>query len=203
MSEASSGIPFRRAIFEGAVILVLILLIGVSWGCSSDATGPPDAPVGGGEETPLHGPENPALVGDTLTLSNITGLRGGNRATIRLTYLGHVAGAAALDTVMAANQFNEEPPAGFEYLLGRFWVEIVQLADPGIAFRMWDGHWESVSGAGVIHEQPLFGVCCLEEVLDGEGFRGRSWEGWVPFFVLPSDEGVLGTYQRLVWFKLR
>ncbi len=185
-------------------IVAVTLMLAACGGGGEDPTSPPDPPSdSGGNETPVHGRENPAIVGDTLTLSNIIGLRGGNPATIRLTYLGHVAGAAALDTVMAANQFNDGPPAGFEYLLGRFWVEIVQLADPGTAFRMWDGHWEAVSGAGVIHEQPLFEACCLEDVLDGEGFRGASWEGWVPFFVLPSDDGVLGTYQRLAWFKLR
>ena len=186
---------YRRNAF-----MLLVLVSGLAWGCSFDSTEPPNAPLGG--EEPQNGRENPANVGDTLTLSNVSGVFS-RSATIRLTLLGHISGSAALDTVMAGNQGNDPPPIGFEYLLGRFAIEIVALTDPFAPFDMWDGHWESVSGEGVEHPQPLVEVCCLAAGLEREGYLGASWEGWVPFLALPSDADVLVTYQRVAWFKLR
>lgn len=180
-------------------MLRALVLIAVIAGCGGDS---PTGPEGG---APGSSRTNPAGVGQPVTVQ-VTGFISGD-ATLRLTFLRSVAGAAALDTLLAANQFNDHPPAGYEWVLGRFHVEVLALGNPAVAFEMWDGDWESFSSSGQLHPDAFFGSCCLAAPLEGEGFAGASWEGWVPLFAVLSDPAPVAVYQRgqvgEAWFTLR
>lgn len=147
--------------------------------------------------------ENPASPGESVTVETDGFISG--EATIQLTYLRYVRGDAALDSVLAANQFNDEPPPGYEYLLARFRVEVVEVAGTE-AFEMWDGDWEAFSASGVLYPEAYRDACCLPASLEGEGFAGASWEGWVPFYVQVGDGNPTAVFQREgsgeTWFAL-
>jgi len=165
--------------------------------CSGDPTGPD-----GGDG---NSRTNPAGLTQAVTTDVDAAVSGAGR--IRLTMLSRISGAAALDTVLAANRFNDTPAPGQEYVLARFRLEIVSLVNPSTAFEMWNGHWETVSGTGAVSGDIYLSVCCLGGGLEGEGFAGASWEGWVPFLVSTSDVSPVGVYQRgrpgEAWFRLR
>lgn len=165
--------------------------------CGDDGTGPDGEPR-------LGSRANPAGSGVTVTVEAGSVISGD--ATVRLTYLRYVRGSAALDSVLAANQFNSDPPAGHEYLLARFRVEVVAVTGTE-AFDMWDGDWESFSASGLLYPQALFEVCCLDASVEGEAFAGASWEGWLPLFVAVGDGDPTAVYQRgasgETWFTLR
>lgn len=190
---ADSSTP--RSVLVGVFVAVLLALLLLA-GCSDDS--PTDV------EEPTNSRENPALPGETMTVE--AGSPNSGEATLRLTYLRYIRGAAALDTVMAANQFNDPPPDGHQYLLARFRVEVLSVEGPD-AFEMWDGDWETFSSAGVLYPDALFEACCIEDALEGEGFEGAGWGGWIPFFVAIGDGDPVAVYQRgdsgETWFALR
>lgn len=157
----------------------------------------------GPEDAPRNSRENPAPIGQAVEFK-ASGFLSGD-ATVRLTLLRTVSGQAALDSVMAANRFNDPPPAGMHYVLARFRVEVVAASG---AFELSRVEWETVSGSGVIADAAWSEACCFQADIGGEGFQGATWEGWLPLFVAPSDNGALTVYQREsgnggAWFRLR
>ena len=54
---------------------------------------------------------------------------------------------------MAGNRFNDPPPAGFEYILARFRVQIQSLVDQNVPIDMNHARFDGVRQDGAVYNQ--------------------------------------------------
>jgi hypothetical protein len=124
--------------------------------------------------------------------------------TFRLALTEIYRGQEAWDRILAANQFNDPPPAGQEYLLVHATVDY--LAGPeaeALMLDQWD--WRLVSRAqilrppSVVKPEPAFDLAFFP------GARGAGWMAWLvhedepdPLLVIGMEyDGSGGTYFAL------
>ncbi len=116
-----------------------------------------------------------------------------------------MTGEQAFELAETWNRLRRPPPDGYQFLLARFRIEVLDRADPSSPFQLLGVDFRSVSGSGRV--LPLPGLCCADEPLQRNGMPGESWEGWRAFFEEAGDQGTTIVYRRgrpeAVWFAVR
>lgn len=117
-----------------------------------------------------------------------------------------IRGEEAWKMIQSANTFNEEPKAGFEYLLAKAKVSITsnkKAADGAV--DIWNGDFILVSGSGTDYDR--LSVVLPDPGIDANIYAGSSKEGWVAFQVKKDDLSPVISYARKhdgtggAWFK--
>jgi hypothetical protein len=120
--------------------------------------------------------EAPAKVGETLV-----------GKAWEVSVLEVLRGEEALSRIMEANQFNQAPEAGKEYVAVRLHVRSLASGNPD-ELALVNGALLKITGEkGVIYEQPF--AVAPDPILDASLFPGASFEGWE---VLEVEEGEAG-----------
>lgn len=168
------------------VLLVLALVLG----CLREDFAPTEpVPVIGTRETP-------ALVSQTVRVRTAEGV-------LRLTLMRVESGAQAANMIRNASPDNLPPPAGREYVIARFRVQVDSLfsSRPIVVAH---GRFVAVSENGVIY--PSVTLAGITPSLSAEMYAG-SFEGWTWFQALISDRGTLAVFDGRevwqTWFALR
>lgn len=117
-----------------------------------------------------------------------------------------IRGEEAWKMIQSANTFNDEPKAGFEYLLAKAKVSITankKAADGAV--DIWNGDFILVSGSGTDYDR--LSVVLPDPGIDANIYAGSSKEGWVAFQVKKDDLSPVISYARSyngtggAWFK--
>lgn len=147
---------------------------------------------------------NPASVGTTLpfTVKDILSDYGG---TLNIQEV--IRGEQAWQMIHEANMFNDEPAAGYEYMLAKAKVTITRNAKADTAVDLWNGDFTLVSTSGTAYDNQS--VVTPDPKIDASIYAGSSNEGWVVFMVKKNDESPLIAFERKydgsggVWFKTK
>jgi hypothetical protein len=99
-----------------------------------------------------------------------------------LQILDHLRGADAWTAIQAANQFNDPPPEGMEYLLLKLYVRSTYSDDDEHNISNWDFN---LTGDRLIRYGPA-SVVTPDPQLDFTVYTGGEGEGWISF---PIGEG--------------
>jgi hypothetical protein len=119
----------------------------------------------------------PATVGETVTTS-----------AWEVTLLETVRGAQAAELIEQANQFNDPPEPGTEYVLVRLRVRAIGSENPDTP-RSVDSLAVKITGEqNVVYETPS--VVEPEPALGGEIYVGGVTEGWVALSVAEGEQGL-------------
>jgi len=104
-------------------------------------------------------------------------------------------GQDAYDRVMRANRFNDEPPAGYEYVLVKLSVNYIQGPSPDdmleISYNIWGNDYEMgcVSNNQIVTEVPR--VSSLDPEVDFKLFPEAQAEGYLALLSEIDDENPL------------
>jgi hypothetical protein len=197
----------KLALNKTVLILFTIGLMVAAAGCtSSDGSGVKDvkpsentpaasentgaAPAATPEATPAKTPEvkgsfnNPASIGETIVLTS-TGL------TYDVSIIDSIRGDKANHLVKSANQFNEEPAAGYEYLFVKTKVTYAEGKKPDdINYLYFKAY-----AAGVETQQPsIVYPNDYVKLASGNVMPGATKEGWIAFTV-PKDQEIVIAFQ--------
>ena len=104
-----------------------------------------------------------------------------------ITVLEHVRGDDALAAVAAANQFNDPPPEGFEYVSVLLRVQAVFAEAAFRAIGKFD--FRVTGNALVLYDVPA--LVDPESPLDVELFPGGVAQGWATFMVARDEAGLM------------
>ena len=148
------------------------------------AANPPPSEIGRGRSNPM--PTGTTLVA-ALTQSSI-------EFTGRFTLTQVIRGDEAWAKIKAANQFNDPPAAGHEYILAKMKVEIVSTSDADAAISVSSYWFTAVSGTG--RDYPSESVVEPEPEVDTKLYKGASHEGWFAVMVEKTDTAPLLTFAR-------
>jgi hypothetical protein len=128
--------------------------------------------------------EMPAQPGESVTTS-----------AWEVTLLETVRGAEAAERIAQANQFNDPPEPGSEYVLVRLRARAVGDKSPDTP-RSMDGAAVKITGErNVVYEHPS--VVEPEPALDGEVYVGGIVEGWVALSVTEGEQGLTLIFEPL------
>lgn len=128
--------------------------------------------------------DRPANFGQELEVE-FEGLDG--RFVARIAPLEQIRGEEAYRILLDANQFNDPPPAGLEYMLIRVRFHIEEAPSSATSHNLHGFDFSTVSGAGVVHPN-AFGIVDPEPVLAAELFEGATHEGWAAWYVQVGDQ---------------
>lgn len=102
-----------------------------------------------------------------------------------------VRGDAAWNLVLDANQFNEPPSEGYEYIAVKFFVRHIGTEDKSNSI---DGFFYNLTGsANILHDLPS--VVDPDPALDVSLYPGGEFEGWVVF------QSIIGETNLMVAFE--
>ena len=107
--------------------------------------------------------------------------------TWAITVLEHVRGDDAVAAVAAANQFNDPPPEGFEYVSVLIRAQAVSSMDAFRAFGKFD--FRMTGNARVLYDVPA--LVDPEPPLDVELFPGGVAQGWATFIAAQDETGLM------------
>ena len=107
--------------------------------------------------------------------------------TWAITVLEHVRGDDAVAAVAAANQFNDPPPEGFEYVSVLIGAQAVSSMDAFRAFGKFD--FRMTGNARVLYDVPA--LVDPEPPLDVELFPGGVAQGWATFVAAQDETGLM------------
>lgn len=145
---------------------------------------------------------NPAPVGtsQTVTVDNYS-----QKYTAVITVTDVVRGASAWQKIKAANQFNDEPADGKEYILTKIKATVTSSSDDK-AVNFSGYNFDAFSSTNV--EYPSVSVVEPEPELSGNVYKDGTLEGYVTFLVNTSDTAPKIVYGANydgtggVWFSL-
>ncbi len=145
---------------------------------------------------------SPATINQTVTVVNADWYYG--KQNYDITLLELVSGDAALKMVKEANQFNDAPKDGKEYVLAKFKIKVNSLEKDTI--RINNSMFELFSATGTKYSD-FVSVAGLKPAWQTELFQGAEFEGWAYFLVDKGDTPVAvinrSNESAAVWFKLR
>lgn len=151
---------------------------------------------------PKNSRKNPAKLKEAFIVSIDDWMDGKVRYEIEMLEL--IAGAKAWEMVSQGNLFNDEPPAGKEYILAKFRIDILDTQEDK-PYSFSHAKFTAVSGAGVEYTGFLV-VSGLEPDLSADLYEGAEHIGWTYFLVDVNDHplAVLNRSQSSeIWFDLR
>lgn len=122
------------------------------------------------------------------------------------TVLEAIRGDIALQRIQAANQFNDPPPAGFEFMLMH--VEVSYTGDDQGVLEMSKAAASIVTNGNVIEyfDTITYAPCCLEPEFDFQILPGGKADGWFALPVAVDDPEpmlLLGTATSGIFFALQ
>lgn len=115
-----------------------------------------------------------------------------------------IRGDKAWELIQAANMFNKEADAGYEYILAKIDFKLTNAPD-GKKYDLSGYSFDIISDKGKGYDKGL--IMAPEPVLDIELYKGASSEGYVAFKVAVSDKSPKITFGRNydgtggIWFK--
>lgn len=135
----------------------------------------------------------PGSIARPYPIGQSTRIKLGDGQEFLLTVAEIIRGDEAFDIVSDANESNDEPPEGMEYLLARIKVEYI---GPEAGALELDQHEWSVMTNGRIYDFLALPAvaCCLVPEFDISLHSGGTGEGWLPVVVSVDD-----TKPLLVW----
>lgn len=151
------------------------------------------------EPTPELGSRlNPMPIGEAF-LGTYTS--GGYDYAIGITLQEVVRGEEAWNMLYEANRFNEEPPEGKEYILGRFTVGYISdLGGEDRALEISD--WDFKFSTGTYRVEDLPSVVVPEPEFDLTLYEFASGDGWIAFLADVDDESPKAVFLDSLWFNL-
>lgn len=151
---------------------------------------------------PKNSRKNPAKLNEAFVVSIDDWLDGKVRYEIEMLEL--ITGAKAWEMVSQGNLFNDEPPAGKEYVLAKFRIAILDTQEDK-PYSFHHAKFTAVSGSGVEYTGFLV-VSGLAPDLSADLYEGAEHIGWTYFLVDINDHplAVLNRSQSSeIWFDLR
>lgn len=118
-----------------------------------------------------------------------------------------IRGQKALDMIKEANQFNDDPSQGYEYILAKIGISI-QSSKDGKSVDVYSGDFKSFSTNNAEYSA-FVSVVEPEPELSGAIYAGGSSEGWVAFQVKKDDISPKFVYGANydgtggIWFSLK
>ncbi|WP_309120995.1 stalk domain-containing protein [Paenibacillus sp.] len=116
-----------------------------------------------------------------------------------------IRGEEAWEIIREANMYNDEPPAGHEYLLAKINIDVTKTVKDGAVAVISPVWFTLVSTAGKDYEDgSAFG---LEPKIRAALYEGASHTGWASFIVKTDDPSPAITFNRDddgsggIWFK--
>jgi hypothetical protein len=158
------------------------------------------------EPTPVSTPEtgtrkNPASIGQVITGSLTKG--GDPLCSYELCITSVIRGESAWEAIKKANQFNDEPTEGFEYILVSVRVKnTMDLSgnDEPLEINRYDFDLAR-SDDSIDSNQPI--VVLPTPELDAKLYEGSEDEGYIAFLVNKSDLNVKTIFIESDWFLLQ
>ncbi len=129
---------------------------------------------------------NPAPLGETVVSEDW-----------QVTILEVIRGEEALAMIMEANEFNESPAEGMEYILARVHVRYISTIDGSMYIDSTD--FQATGDKNVLYEV-LF-VVEPEPILDIPLFPSGEYEGWIVMQASQGETGLLAVYNPLLDFS--
>ncbi|HOU00238.1 MAG TPA: DUF4352 domain-containing protein [Anaerolineaceae bacterium] len=103
-----------------------------------------------------------------------------------------VRGDAAWNLVLEANQFNEPPTEGYEYIAVKFYVRYIGTEDNSNRI---DGYFYNLTGsANILHDLPS--VVDPNPALDISLYPGGEFEGWVVFQSVIGETNLMFAFEE-------
>lgn len=103
-----------------------------------------------------------------------------------------VRGDAAWNLVLNANQFNEPPSEGYEYIAVKFFVRHIGTEDKSNSI---DGFFYNLTGsANILHDLPS--VVDPDPALDVSLYPGGEFEGWVVFQSIIGETNLMFAFEE-------
>ena len=163
----------------------------------------PDEPTRTEPEKPAENSRrNPAGLNETFVVRLDDWLVG--KVTYEIEMLELIRGDQAWDIIRQANQFNDEPEAGKEYILAKFRIAILETEEDE-PYTISHSIFDVVSGAGVEYTD-FISVAGLDPNLRADLYEGAEHIGWTYFLVNINDHPVAVMNRRRaseIWFDLR
>lgn len=143
--------------------------------------------------------KNPAKIGDPVII-NVKSINSGT-GSITMTMTEVIKGEAAWEMIYAANQFNNQPTEGMEYILAKFNVTFdkdTSGSDMPLETNRFDFDFSTTdfnvsSCASVVLPEPQF---------DLKLYEGATGEGYVAFLSPIGEESPKAIYADYCWFDL-
>lgn len=161
------------------------------------ATPPPTAVPTNTPTGPVLGERgNPYAVGQTASLTQ------GGSLEFELTVQEVIRGEAALQRIQQANQFNDAPPEGFEFVLAYIEVSYTGAEDGTLEIGPYST--SVVTNGRVISYDDTFAYspCCLEPEFDIELLAGGTAGGWLALPASVDDPAPLLLLGDSLYFSL-
>ena len=103
-----------------------------------------------------------------------------------------VRGDAAWNLVLDANQFNEPPSEGYEYIAVKFYVRHIGTEDKSNSI---DGYFYNLTGsANILHDLPS--IVDPDPALDISLYPGGEFEGWVVFQSIIGETNLMFAFEE-------
>lgn len=113
-----------------------------------------------------------------------------------ISVLDVIRGADAWNMIQAANEFNEAPQTGFEYVLAKVHARYIGTEDRA---EMLDGtYFQSTGSAGILHDHPA--VVAPAPELTASLYPGGEYEGWVVLQATQGETGMTLVFEPLLDF---
>jgi hypothetical protein len=103
-------------------------------------------------------------------------------------------GAEAWDALLAASEWNDPPPDGFEYVLVKIAAE---RTGEGEATSIGPSYFDITGAKAVLYETPW--LTNPDPELDAELLPGGTTEGWLSFAVQEGEENLILVYDAWDW----
>ncbi len=153
-------------------------------------------------ETDENSRTNPAGLNEPFTVYKDCIFVG--KATFELELLELVAGEEAWNMVREANQFNEEPGEGKEYILAKFRIKIIETEEDE-PYDINHAQFDAVSAEGVTYDD-FISISGLEPSLRNDLYEGAEHTGYT-YFLIDENDTPVAAYDRgresEIWFDLR
>jgi hypothetical protein len=175
----------------------------VSWDAVNKAVYVGSQPSGVPAPSITYSRNNPAPLNTAQTI-NYSSYFDAYNATVSVTEI--IRGADAWSMIKAANMFNDEPKAGYEYVLAKIKITMNSVKDDA-AYDIYGFNFTPFSSDNAEYVN-MTTVVTPEPALSGKMFAGSTKEGYVEFEVKisdPSPKFVFGAaYDGTggIWFKL-
>ena len=193
-------------------VLILFVLLALGSGGSETKVTPSsnDTPGNGNGESSTtadadsgNSRKNPAGLNEAFTVSKDDWLVG--KVTYEVEMVELISGDEAWAIIHKANQFNDEPGAGKEYILAKFRIKIISTEEDE-PYDINHAMFAVVSGGGVEYTD-FISVAGLDPNLSADLYEGAEHTGWTYFLVDIDDEAPVAALDRKlsseIWFNLR
>jgi hypothetical protein len=127
----------------------------------------------------------PAPLGDSIVTENW-----------QINILEVVRGDAAWTMVQGANQFNDPPADGMEYIAFRVYAKYIGTDDK--AEKIDGSYFKTTGSANVVYDDPS--VVEPEPAFDATLYPGGEVEGWVVLQVAKGETGIIAIFEPLFSF---